>query len=181
MIRNAALLVVDIQVALLDLCPWNKETFMETACSLLAACRAAGIPVVFVRHEGAPGGIFERDTAGWAIAPEVAPLPGEKIFDKRYSSAFHRTALQEHLESIGCRNLILMGMQTEFCMDATCKSAFEREFTVTVPLEGHTTLDHGNIRAATLHAFYSQGIWDGRFATVIPAAELLPELSPARR
>lgn len=177
MIRNAALLVVNIQAALLDLCPWNKKEFMETAVSVLGACRAAGVPVVFARHEGGPGSIYEPGTDGWNMPREVAPLPGEAIIDKRYSSAFHRTDLQEHLESIGCRNLILMGMQTEFCIDATCKSAFEREFSVTIPLEGHTTLDYEHVTAATLHKLYSRDIWDGRFASVLPAAELIRGLS----
>ena len=173
---KTVLLVVDIQQSLMDLDPWNKDIFIDAVSSLQRKCREKGIPVVFVRHCGKQGGPFAEGSRGWRIAPEVAPLPGEAIVDKRHNSAFHETGLQSHLDGLGCDTIILAGMQTEFCIDTTCKSAFEHGYSVTVPLEAHTTIGHETITAGELHEFYSSAIWNGRFAAVVPVEELLESL-----
>ena len=51
---------------------------------------------------------------------------GERIFEKCYNSAFKDTGLEEYLKEKKITDIILGGLQTEYCIDATCKSAFER-------------------------------------------------------
>ena len=62
--------------------------------------------------------------------------------------------------------LVVAGMQTEHCIDATIKSAFEKGFEVIVPEAVHTTFRNGELTAAQVKEFYQNQIWKDRYATV---------------
>ena len=100
----AALLVIDVQRELVDgLPPPRRAAFVEIVRSLLHSARAAGVPVVYVRHDGGPGGLMP-DTPGWQIAAEVAPAGGERIVDKRFRDAFRETNLAALVPSSNALN-----------------------------------------------------------------------------
>lgn len=167
---NALLLVVDVQQSLLDGGPDQKDSFLRTVCNLLGAFRENGAPAAFVRHDDGPGSRgLAFGSPGWEIAGELVPLPGERIFDKRFNSAFQETGLEEYLREQGVDTLVITGMQTEYCIDATIKSAFERGFHVLVPVNGTTTFSNGLFSAAQINRFYTENIWSGRFADILPA------------
>jgi len=63
----------------------------------------------------------------------MAPQNTDKIIDKKYNSVFGKTELHQYLQAIDASNIILCGMQTEYCIDATCKAAFEMDYNVTIP------------------------------------------------
>ena len=89
----------------------------------------------------------------WEIHSAIAPLPGETIIEKRYSSAFKDTGLDDTLKEKNIRTLVVCGMQTEYCVDASVKSAFERGYKVFIPKDGteHLRLPHSEgQRADTL-------------------------------
>ena len=140
--QNAALLVVDVQQGLLDKGPFEKERLAETIGRLLGEFRREQRPVLFVRHDDGPGTELAAGAPGWEIAREVSPLKGEKIFDKRFNSAFLETGLEEYLREADIKTLVVAGLQTEYCIDATVKSAFERGFKVLLPKGGITTFDN---------------------------------------
>ncbi|MDD3663437.1 MAG: cysteine hydrolase family protein [Candidatus Pacebacteria bacterium] len=168
-----ALLVIDVQTALVEAKPYQKEQLLHNIRSLLAACRRTGIPVIYVQHndeELVPG------TAGWQVAAEIAPEAGEKQFEKQYSSAFRGTGLQQHLQSIKAQNLLICGMQTEYCVDTTIRVAFELGYNVTVPGGGTSTFDNWHFKADELIWYYENRIWDGRFAQVLPMKTILAEI-----
>lgn len=171
------LLVVDVQKALTGAHPWREGPFVETIQKLQKAFRSRGREVVFVRHDDGPGPEgLAFGTPGWEIAEAVAPLPGEKIFDKRFNSAFLNTGLEPYLRERDADTIVLVGMQTEYCLDATVKSAFERGFRVVVPAGGVTTFDHGAFTAAQLSELFVNQIWKGRFAEILPPEEIEREL-----
>lgn len=58
-------------------------------------------------------------------------------------------------------------MQTEYCIDATCKSALERGYQVILPKGGTTTYDNDFLSAEMLCRYYEEKIWNGRFASVL--------------
>jgi len=100
-------------------------------------------------------------------------LPDEKIFEKQYNSAFRKTKLREHLDEIGIKNIILCGMQTEYCLDATCKVAFEYEYKVTIPQSTTTTFDNALANGKELSEYYENKIWNNRYAQVISMKQVL--------
>ena len=170
-----ALIVIDVQQALTKWHPDHEKELLTDIRRLLEACRHQGIPVLFIQHEEDEGEM-KHGGDGWQIDEAVAPRAGEKIFGKKYSSAFRQTGLHEYLKSIGVQNLILCGMQTEYCVDATVKVAFELGYDVLIPDGGTSTFQNGPFTAADLVRFYQWRIWHQRFATVVPMDTLLAEI-----
>lgn len=171
--KTTCFLVIDVQQALVEEGPHESEAFLAMLQSLLTEARRSGTPVVHVRHgdEGLVPG-----TPGWQTHAAVAPQDGEPTFDKSVSSCFRDTALDGWLRDRGIDHLVIAGMQTEYCLDASIKSAFERGYRVTVPAEGHTTFDNRGMTADQIKTWYAHQIWDGRFASVKPASQVLEEL-----
>lgn len=171
-----ALIIIDMQTALVEAGPYNKAAVIENIAALLGACRAGQIPVIYVQHDGGAGDELEHGSAGWEIYRDIAPLPGEKVFEKRCNSAFRGTGLREYLDKAGAKNLILCGMQTEYCFDVSCKVAFEYEYTVTVSKGTVTTFDNAFASGKDLTEYYEDQIWNNRYARVIPAEQVLSEI-----
>jgi len=158
------LVIIDVQRALVEEGPHDRDAFLGGLEALLARARKAGTPVVHVQHEDEE---LRPGTPGWEIWPTLSPLPGEPVFAKQVSSAFRDTALEAWLRDRGIDTLVVAGMQTEFCMDASIKSAFERHFRVFVPEGGHSTFDGLTLPADQIKAWYGR-IWNHRFADLVP-------------
>ncbi|CRH93421.1 nicotinamidase/pyrazinamidase [Chlamydia trachomatis] len=73
-----------------------------------------------------------------------------KNFDKHYNSAFKGTGLHAYLQQEGVGRLILIGMSTNYCIDATVKVAFELGYEVAVVEHGTTTFADPDIAADIL-------------------------------
>lgn len=172
-----ALIVIDVQTALVEAHPSDEERFIASVGALIEACRCNGVPVVYVLHDGGAGDELERGTDGWQAYAAVAPQGGEPCVGKRFNSAFRRTGLHEMLRSLGAKRLVMCGMQTEFCFDASVKVAFELGFEVTVPREAVTTFDSEFATGDALTAYFEDRIWDGRFAQVKDTASVIEELA----
>jgi nicotinamidase-related amidase len=131
------LLIVDIQN---DYFPGGAYPLVEperaaaAARRALEAFRAAGDPVVHVQHVwDEPDAEFMRPgTTGVEIHPDVTPAAGETVITKESPNAFLGTALEEHLRSIGAEQLVVCGMMTSMCVDATARAASDLSFAVTV-------------------------------------------------
>lgn len=174
---HTVLLVVDVQRGLMEEGPYRGKDVLQGIQSLISACRKSGVEVVYVCHDGGAGSGLEPGTDGFEICAEIAPQGREKVFVKRYNSAFLKTGLKEYLDRKGIREIILVGMQTEYCIDSTCKAAFELGYRVLIPEGTITTFDNGPLSAAQLCDFYSSRIWNKRFASVLPLSDLLRAVS----
>lgn len=168
-----ALIIIDVQQALVAAHPANEECFLTALGQLVDAARRAGVPVLHVRHDGGPGDELERGTEGWREHPVVASLADEVDIDKRFNSAFRQTELHERLQALGAHRLILCGMQTEFCFDVSVKVAFELGFDVTIPREAVTTFDTDFASGEALTTYFANQIWHNRYAQVKPVAEVV--------
>jgi len=164
-----ALLVIDVQRALVDeLEPEPRTAFLQTIVPVLARARAAHTPVVYVRHNGSPEELFPG-TAGWEIAAEIEPEPGEPIVDKRFRDAFRETNLAEVLTGLAVDDLVICGMHSEFCVDATVREAERRGYRVALVEDGHVTLPGGGLTAEQIRAHVNR-VARGRVARLVPAA-----------
>ena len=164
--KNIGLLIVDVQEALVNGNPFNKETTINNIELLIKECRANNVEVIYVRHDGGTGDELEQGTKGWQIYNQIAPIDGEKIIEKRHCSSFRNTELQSYLNEKNIETIILVGMQTEYCIDTTCKVAFEHGFNVIIPEESNTTLDNESMSGKDIYEYYNFKIWNNRFATV---------------
>lgn len=177
--KDTALLIVDVQEGLVRKGPYAWAKMRAGLERLLARARQNGLPVIYVRHDGGPGGELEHGAPGWQIFEGIAPQGDEAIFEKHFNSAFHETGLHEHLQQRGIGTLVLAGMQTEYCIDATCKAAFGLGYRVLAPKGCSTTLEGGRFPAAELVKYYEEDIWNGRYAKVLELEEVLEEMGPA--
>ena len=73
-------------------------------------------------------------------------------------------------------SLVLVGIQTAYCLDTTYGVAFEFGYRVVVPACGHTTFDNGGLTATQIHTFYHERILAGRFAEMVPIEVALGRL-----
>ncbi len=173
---HTILLVVDVQNVMVEDHPYHIEKVISNIQQLLTAARENHTEVVYVRHDSGVGSDLEAGTHDWEIYLEIAPSKEEKIFDKKFNSAFRQTGLKDYLDSKQITTLVLVGLQTEYCIDATCKSAFEFGYKIVIPEETNSTFDNEYLPAERLYHFYNYGIWDKRFAQVIPMNEAIKYL-----
>ena len=170
----AALLVVDLQQGMFSQkqAPHEGEAVLARVASLLGRARAAGVPVLHVRHDGGPGDPLERGTAGWEIHPAVPPRDGEPVIDKDRCSAFDRTDMQARLAVLGIGRLVVAGMQTEFCIDTNCRAAHALGYAVILVSDGHTTFDTPSLTAAQVIEHHTRVLHWGGFVLPMASAEV---------
>lgn len=176
-----ALVVVDIQN---DYFPGGAnpldgpEAAAGKARSLIDSFRASGEPIVHVKHVwDAPDALYLRPgTPGGEINDAVRPEPGEAVVEKAFPNAFLETPLDARLKDAGVDSLLVCGMMTAMCVDATVRAAVDLGYDVAVAHDACATmaLEFGDRRvaAADVHAAFLAALADG-YATVGPAVDLV--------
>ncbi len=170
-----ALLVIDVQCGMFAnpaFPPHEGEAVVSRIAGLLRTARAVGTPVVFVQHDGGVGDPLDRNSPGFAFRPEIAPLPGKPVVVKHFCSAFQETELAGLLAARGIDALTLCGMQTEFCVDTTVRTAFGHGLKVILVSDAHTSMDSATISAGTIIAHHNATLRDGGFTTLRKAKEI---------
>jgi nicotinamidase-related amidase len=151
-----AVIVIDLQTGMMDGVAFpalhDCEKIIANTNRLSDWARARGEPVAYVRHDGEQGDALERGAPGWPIHPAVAPKDGEPIFEKTVGDAFEETDLAGWLRERGVGEVILLGAATDQCVNATCRGALARGFTVTVAGDAHSTCDWNGETAAEIIA-----------------------------
>ena len=174
MTEKTVLLVIDIQKGITDERLFAFEEFRKNVGALIAAARKSGMEVVYVRHDDGEGSGFSAGDDAFEIFPEFAPAEGEKIFDKTINSAFHKsTGLLNYLKNRGVRKVIAVGLQTDYCMDATVKSGFENGLEMVVPAYCNSTRGNAYMDAGTTYRFFNEFMWPKRYASCISFGEAL--------
>lgn len=97
----------------------------DNAGRVLDHFRAKKLPVIHVQHIAADpaAGFFLPGTAGIEIDERVKPAAGEKLITKHYPNSFRETDLLNYLRSNNIKELVITGMMTHVCVDATVKAA----------------------------------------------------------
>lgn len=121
------------------------EGRIERVQRLLAAARAADIPVVFFQEVHRPSGVdFGRELdgvegehcvegrPGTNLHPALLPEPGEFHIVKRRYSGFIGTEFDIVLRGLKADTLILVGGLTDVCVHYTFADAHQRDYYVRV-------------------------------------------------
>jgi nicotinamidase-related amidase len=170
------LLVVDTQSLIMSEELYNFYEFKNKVKSLLAAAREYGVEVIFVRHNDGEDGELVKGTDGFEIYEEFSPLPGEMIFDKTVNSAFKDTGLLVYLKEKKIQTVMVVGLQTDYCMDAAVKCGFEHGFQMIVPDNTNSTVDNPFMTAEQCYKFYNEFMWKDRYAECITVAETISRM-----
>ncbi|HEY5791628.1 MAG TPA: cysteine hydrolase family protein [Gammaproteobacteria bacterium] len=182
---TTALLLVDLQNdyfrgGALELV--GSDAAVGQAARLLAAWRAAGRPVVHVRHLSLrPGAtFFLPGTPGAEIHPGVHPEAGEPVVEKHFPNSFRDTELQQTLQGRGVEALVICGAMSHMCIDATTRAAFDLGYRCSVAADACATRDlefaGRRVAAADVHAAFMAAL-AAPYARVAGAAELLEGLA----
>ena len=142
-----ALLMIDIQRGAFDgvRCPPidRPAELVRNALALVTAAREGVSPVIFIQHCDGASQPFEEGTTHWELHEQLAPFPGEPVIRKRASSAFESTELDATLRALGVGDLVVCGLQSEFCVSNTTKAALALGYRVSVAHDGHSTWPRG--------------------------------------
>jgi nicotinamidase-related amidase len=134
--RTSALLVIDVQHAN-TAHAWQRAEVIDRIRRLIDRAKAAGAPVLWVRHE--EGQPFTPGSDGWQIVPEVRPAEGETVIAKHYLDAFADTTLRKELDARGVGHLVICGAATDACIRATSARALVEGYDTTLVADAHTT------------------------------------------
>jgi nicotinamidase-related amidase len=142
--ERLALVVYDMQVGILRQIS-NAAEVTAKVVQVLGIAREAGVRVFFMRHMSLPRELmgvsqlrtamawqrvekvddvrpwFLRDSPGFQLAADVAPLPAEAIFDKITMSAFEGTPLDIALRDCGIKAFAIVGVATEIGIEPTVR------------------------------------------------------------
>lgn len=133
-----ALIVIDIQNDYFEggaLPLVNPVEASLNAGKVLDHFRTNNLPIAHIQHvSGNPEAfpVFVKGTNGIEIHENVKPLDGEKVFQKYYPNSFRETGLLEYLKENDVTEVVITGMMTHMCVDATTRAAFDFGYTCTV-------------------------------------------------
>ncbi len=149
--QRPALLLVDMIRGFTDpACPLGSACAEVVAANaqLLAAFRAAGLPVFFttvIYRDDRQARVFRQrinalnlltpDSPWVQVDAALAPRASEPVIEKRWASSFFGTDLAEHLRAAGADSLVVTGLTTSGCVRATVVDGLQHDYPVVVPRE----------------------------------------------
>ena len=161
------LLIVDTQNLIMTNDLYEFEIFVYRIKTLIKEARNNGIEVIYVRHDDGAGQKLTKGAVGYEIYEEFQPMPNERVFDKNVNSAFKGTGLLDYLHEKNEDTIIIVGLQTDYCIDATVKCGFEHGLKMIVPANTNSTLDNAYMTAEKSYRYYNEFMWNGRYAECI--------------
>ncbi|MEU6755242.1 cysteine hydrolase family protein [Streptomyces sp. NPDC046685] len=181
---DSALLVIDVQKGFDDASFWgprDNPAAEDNIAALMEAWQDAGRPVVLVQHlSERPGSVLAADHPGHAFKDLVEKRrAGSLVITKSVNSAFYGTPdLAQWLTARGIGQLVVVGIQTNMCVETTARMAGNLGYDVIVPLDATHTFDLAgpagtSLTAAQLATATAVNLQGGGFARVVTTAELL--------
>lgn len=162
---KTALLIVDIQnfyfpgdgPGLVNAVPASLN-----AKEVLKVFRDESQVVVHVRHQ---------TEKGFEIHENVQPISGEKVITKHEINSFNGTDLFEYLKSQKINRLIIIGMQTQMCVEAAIRASHDFGFECVVIEDACATRDvtYGDrtVKAEDVQTCVLATVVDGGYSKVI--------------
>ena len=125
---TTALIIIDIQNDYFNKGSNTLSGSIDAAMNarlILDDFRHRGLPIIYIQHLATrpTATSFLPGTIGADIHVEVKPLVCEKIIVNHYPNSFRETDLLEYLQSLNVIQLVICGMMTHMCVDATTRAA----------------------------------------------------------
>lgn len=175
---TTALLVIDVQRILCEgrHAAYDSAGVIGRINRVARRARQAGAPVIVIQHETRGGGDMEPGSESWKLAPALEVAEGDVRMRKTACDSFHRTDLQEVLAARGVTDLVVCGLQTDFCVDTTVRRALALGYPVVLVADGHSTLDSRVLKAPLIIAHHNETLANmesfGPRVRPVPAAEV---------
>lgn len=152
MTTNKALLIIDVQVGMFNESDpvYQGEILLSKIQGLIEKARSNRIPIFYIQHNEGPGKPLEHGKPGWFIHPSIEPINTDIVIEKKTPDFFNNTTLQQELDNKGVQELIITGIQSEVCVDTTCRRAFSLGYNVTLVKDAHSTWDTKDLTASQI-------------------------------
>lgn len=167
------LLVMDTQILLVNNKLYNFEGFTYNIKKLINIARENNVEVLYILHDD---GVYSELTSGlegFEVYRDFRPKDKEKVFIKSLNSAFKDTSLLDYLRAKNENDIIIVGLQTDKCIDATIKAGFEHGFNMIVPSDTNSTVNNEFLSAEQSYKYYNEYLWNGRYAKCISIDEVI--------
>jgi nicotinamidase-related amidase len=143
---RTALLLIDIQNDYFEngkMSLVGSEAAVNNAKRILEKFRADKLPVVHIQHIAIKptATFFLPGTEGAEIHSYVKPVPLEKVIVKHFPNSFRETELLGYLRKSEITDLVVCGMMTHMCVDATVRAAKDFGFNITLIADACATKD----------------------------------------
>lgn len=171
-LTKEALLIVDVQNGMFQ---EGEEVFqgdrlIQNLNDLLIRARSMEIPIFYVQHNETAGKQLEHGTNSWEIHSSITPKSEDIIIQKTTPDSFFNTSLEQELKKQEIEHLIIAGIQTEVCVDTTCRRAFSMGYKVTLVSDTHSTWDSKELTAEQIINHHNIVLrW---FADVYPSKDI---------
>lgn len=153
--KKTALLLIDVQNGMfLDENPViNSTKLIIKLKHLLENARDHHIPIFYVQHNNT---YLENGSKLWEIHPEIKPSLTDFIIQKTTPDSFYKTNLHDELHKQQIEHLVLAGIQSEICVDTTCRNAYSLGYDVTLVTDSHSTWDSEQLTAQQIINHHNQ-------------------------
>ena len=166
-----ALLIIDVQNGMFlegDVV-YKGERLLQHVKYLIKQARSTDAPIFYIQHNE-PNGELQHGTKAWEIHSDIMPENQDIIIQKHNPDSFLDTSLDQELKKRGIEHLVISGIQTEVCIDTTCRRAFSLGYKVTLASDTHSTWDSEDITAQQIIDHHNGVLrW---FADVLPSKEI---------
>ena len=181
---KTALLIIDMQNDYFQggtMTLSGPETASKNAALVLDRFRTDGLPVVHIQHiaTNPAATFFLPGTLGAEIHKNVTPLEKETVIVKHFPNSFRETGLSDYLQALNITVLVICGMMTHMCVDATTRAAKDAGYTCTVIGDACATkdleLNGQKVKAKDVHISFLAAL-NSFYSMVVPTKEYLNSL-----
>ncbi|WP_195575534.1 cysteine hydrolase family protein [Paenibacillus sp. 1001270B_150601_E10] len=158
MSSNQALIIIDVQNGMfVESDPvFEGDALLHKLQTLIKKARLKRIPIFYIQHNEEEGYPLEQGSEGWLIHPAVEPQEQDILVQKFTPDAFHETSLKQELDRQQIDELVLAGIQTDLCVDTTCRRAASLGYKVTLVKDAHSTWPSGELTAEQIIRHHNQ-------------------------
>lgn len=169
---NEALIVIDVQEGFFSDPNYpvnNENNLIDNINQLIDSFRKKGKPIIFVRHIDED---LVKGTRLWRVYSKIHSKSDDLYVDKTTPDSFFKTEFLNVLKMNNINSIVIAGLQTEYCIDATCKSAFGKGIQTVLASDAHSTYNNSFMKADKIIDYHNKIIsrW---FAKLKTADELL--------
>lgn len=170
---NTALLIIDVQKGLCageEAC-FDSQGLIRTINELSARARAVGLPVILIQHEELDGPLT-YGAAAWQLADGLVTGADDLRVRKTRPDAFYQTDLLTLLQARLVDRVVICGLQTDYCIDATVRQAHALGYEVVLAADAHSTMDNGSMAAEQIIADHNNRL--GRLSSAVSRIDVVP-------
>lgn len=164
---NKALIVIDVQEGFFsdsNYPVYNEKELINNINQLIDSFRKDGKPIIFVRHIDED---LIKGTRPWEVYSKIHSTSDDLYVAKTTPDSFFKTELLNVLKTNNIDSIVIVGLQTEYCIDTTCKSAFGKGISTILVSDGHSTYDNSFMKANKIIDYHNKimGSWFAELKT----------------